>query len=461
MNNPVKITAYLHLADYAVWLLSLLLTVAAVLWGNYRKQRQLSEEENFLDLLIMGRKLTLPFFVATLVATWYGGIFGVTRIAYEQGIFNFVTQGVFWYLTYLIFAFLLVGKISAYRAVSLPDLVGQMFGPRSAKLAAIFNFFNVLPVTYVVSIGLLLQMMFDGSLLFMMIIGTFLVVCYSMGQGLRSIIYSDLVQFFFMCTSVAIVVVIAYYSYGGLGFLQAKLPPSHFSLQGGESILSLLAWALIALATLVDPNFYQRVFAAANPSIAKRGIIISTIIWLLFDLCTTLGGMYARAVLPETASSQAYLHFALQILPVGLRGFFLAGITATILSTLDSYLFLASSTLTYDCLRRKNFRWPSIFISATLAIFLGTFFDGNIKLIWKTLGSFSSACLLVPMMLGHLFPGKIKDRQFFVSSLLGAVAIIAWKILTSFFPALTLDGIYIGIFASASGLYWGGKIFKN
>ena len=47
----------------------------------------------------MGRKLTLPLFIATLVATWYGGIFGVAQIAFENGIYNFVTQGFFWYIS--------------------------------------------------------------------------------------------------------------------------------------------------------------------------------------------------------------------------------------------------------------------------------------------------------------------------------------------------------------------------
>ena len=65
----------------------------------------------------MGRSLTLPLFVGTLVATWYGGIFGVTEIAYKQGIFNFITQGFFWYIAYILFAFFLVERIQTYQAV--------------------------------------------------------------------------------------------------------------------------------------------------------------------------------------------------------------------------------------------------------------------------------------------------------------------------------------------------------
>lgn len=46
--------------------------------------------------------------VATLTASWYGGIFGVNEITFNYGIYNFVTQGVFWYAAYIIFALFMV-----------------------------------------------------------------------------------------------------------------------------------------------------------------------------------------------------------------------------------------------------------------------------------------------------------------------------------------------------------------
>ena len=94
----------------------------------------------------MGRQLTLPLFVATLVATWYGGIFGISEITFNYGIYNFVTQGIFWYAAYLIFAFFITDKIARYNSMTLPDLTGQMFGPKSAKVSAVFTFFYITPV---------------------------------------------------------------------------------------------------------------------------------------------------------------------------------------------------------------------------------------------------------------------------------------------------------------------------
>ena len=96
----------------------------------------------------------MPFFVTSLVATFYGGVFGVTRITFEQGIYSFITQGLFWYASYLIFAFFVVDKIFQYpEATSLANLIKIIFGDHTGKLCAVFNLIDVIPVVYIASLG--------------------------------------------------------------------------------------------------------------------------------------------------------------------------------------------------------------------------------------------------------------------------------------------------------------------
>lgn len=447
--------------DFFVFFGLLALTFLAVFYGEWKKKKGLSEKESLLDLLLMGRQLTLPLFVANLVSTWYGGIFGVTQITFESGIYNFLTQGIFWYITYVIFALFLVPKLRRFEAMTLPDLVGQMFGPRSEKVSAIFNLFNILPVSYALSIGLLLQAILGGSLPLMVFCGTFIIIFYSLFGGLRAVVYSDLIQFGVMCSSVAIIFIAAMGHYGGLSYLTSRLPESHFSFLGGNSLATTLVWGFIALGTLVDPSFYQRVFAAKTEKIATRGILISTMIWVIFDICTTGGALYARAALPDAPSNQAYLIMAMNILPDGAKGFVLAGIFATIASTLDSFLFIASTTLVYDILP-KRFR-SKIFlhhmglivtgvIACTLAMAME---DGGIKQIWKTLGSYSAGCLLMPLLLGHMFPRKISDNLFVVSTLLGAIAITLWRNWERPAPWDQVDDLYTGLITTGISLLIG------
>lgn len=459
LKPHIDFAEFITISDLAIFFGILLLTLFAAYWGNFLRKRS-TGTNSLLEYLVMGRALSLPLFVATLVSTWYGGIFGVTQIAFEHGIYNFVTQGVFWYAAYLIFAFFLVDRIRDVGAVTLPELVGKIFGRRAAKVAGVFNFFNVLPIAYVISIGLFIQAIFGGELLICTIVGTILIAFYAMAGGLRSVVFSDIVQFTVMCLSVFIVAIYSVVSFGGFDFLRARLPATHFNPTGGHSWATTLVWGFIALETLVDPTFYQRCFAAKNTNVARRGILISTLVWCGFDLCTTLGGLYARALVPEAQSNQSYLIYAMQILPSGLRGFFLAGILATILSTLDSFLFVAANTVSYDLAPRRfrnsvRFSHVCTFIVALFTVFLSSIFDGSIEDAWKTIGSYSAGCLLLPMMIGLFRPGLIGEISFITGTIFGVVGITYWRFAEHAGFFAEVDDFYAGALATACGIALG------
>lgn len=450
MLPKLTVVSYLTWPDWLVFTLVLAVTAAAAIYGNLRKKKQ---GNSLLDYLLMGRRLTLPLFVATLVATWYGGIFGVNEITFNYGIYNFVTQGLFWYVAYIIFAFFIADKVAKYHSVTLPDLAGNMFGPKAAKVAAVFTFFYITPIAYVLSLGLFLNMAFGISVLHGMILGTLFACLYTAWGGFKSVVFSDLVQFFVMCAAVLLVLVFSLNTFGGLTFLKANLPDTHFMLTGGNSLLNTLIWGFIALATLIDPSFYQRCFAAESPKVVKRGVLISTAIWFCFDICTTAGSLYARALLPTAEPAEAYFFYAIQLLPPGLRGLFIAGILAIILSTLNSFLFIASNTLSFDLLRKrfKNVVFINriaLFAVGALAIALALFFDGSFKTIWLTLGSYFSACLLVPILVGYIYPRQISDRLFVFSSVTSAVTMTAWSFIPKPELLQNVESFYAGVITS-------------
>ncbi|MFL5784348.1 MAG: sodium:solute symporter [Bacteriovoracaceae bacterium] len=451
MVSKANLIGFLDWSDWAIFIAVLGATIASVLYGNSLKEKKSDEgEEGLLELLLMGRKLTLPVFVATLVATWYGGIFGVTALTFEKGIYNLLTQGIFWYGTYLLFAFFLVEKIRSHNIMTIPDLALELFGPRAQRVTAFLNFLNLLPIAYTISMGIFLQALIGGSLFLNTVAGVVLVTIWSLWGGFRAVVFSDVVQFFFMILSVFLVVVFAWAQFGPPTVLVDKLPPTHFDWTGGEKLTTLFIWGFIALSTLVDPNFYQRALAADSTKTAKKGIIISTFIWFFFDCCTTLGALYARAFLPDANPQDAYLQFSIQLVPHGVRGLIISGILAIILSTLDSYLFNAATSISYDFFNLKDrfkvfYHHIALVFVAIVSIILGLHFEGNVVEVWKVLGSFSAACLLFPLLIGQWFPGKISDRNFTFSVLLGCVGIVLWRFLNKKYSFSTLDEFYIGL----------------
>ncbi|MDR1684222.1 MAG: sodium:solute symporter family protein [Elusimicrobiota bacterium] len=460
-NPNLNVLAALGAWDIVVFALVLLLTLCAVIYGQLRRKKGANK---FLDYMLMGRRLSLPLFVATLAATWYGGIFGVNEITFNFGIYNFITQGVFWYAAYIIFALFLVDKIKKYQSVTMPQLAREMFGKKSSYAAAVLTFFGIMPISYVLSLGIFLHLVFGIGVVKGMIAGTAFVCLYAARGGLRAVVFSDVVQFFVMCAAVFLVLAFSVGAFGGIGFLKANLPASHFSLTGGNTWFNTLAWGFIALSTLVDPSFYQRCFAAQDAKTAKYGILICTLIWFCFDICTTGGALYARALMPQAQPAHAYFLYALQLLPEGLRGFFVAGVLALILSTLDSFLFIASNTLGYDLLKGK-FKDKVLanqiffFAVAAVSVVLAVFFEGNFRRIWFVAGSYMSACLLIPMVFGHLWPRRISDNAFTFSCVLSAAAITLWNILPKPAALNAVEGFYIGVICNI--IILGFAVFKN
>ena len=459
--NKVNLISNIDTLDLLVMFTIFFITSFSIKKGLNRNIHQTPFSENsntdrfFLKHIVMGRTLTLPLFVATLVASWYGGIFGVTEISFKTGIYCFITQGIFWYIAYIIFALFVVKTISKYSPYTFPDMIFHLFGKNSSKLASLFNLFNVLPIAYTLSLGVLIHTIFGINLYLSTFIGTLLVLSYTIRGGMLADVYSDLIHFIIMCSSVLLVVIFSYINIGPLSYLKETLPSHYFQIQSDQSISSMFMWFFIAMSTLVNPSFYQKCFATNNYRITRSGIFISIIIWMIFDCCTVLGGMYAKVFfdtfyqgsIESNPQSNIYLIMSLSILPSGLKGFFLSGILATIISTFDSNLLISSNTLCFDIIspnkRSIKFQRLSVIIVALISICMSFIFNGSVKEVWKTIGSLSSGSLTLPVLLGLIKPLILKDNQFITVVLSSFILML----LSSKF--LQIEMIFVGIGSSA------------
>jgi SSS family solute:Na+ symporter len=459
--NSINIVDYLTTLDWTVLIGVFIATYSVVFLGKNQLTAK-KEKESFIDIILMGRRLTLPLFVVTLVSTWYGGIFGVTELAFEEGLYNWVTQGFFWYFTYIIFALFIVQRIRASNPLTLSELCGGLFGKKAEKISIFLNFVNLVPTAYVMSIGIFINSLWGVPFHYATVLGLLFILLYSSFGGFESIVLSDVVQFFIMFVAVALVLFFSVGQFGGIDFLTKNLPEQHMSFTGSMGLLDTFSWGLIALTTLVDPNFHQRSLAAETSSTAKKGILISTIVWILFDICTTFGALYAKALIPEADAANAYLYFSMQILPPGFRGLLIAGIFCTILSTMDSYIFGASNILSYDLVYkytdlRKKFsekaiQFAGLIFTALVALGLSNYFHytgSGIAKVWKVLGSMSASFLLVPLSCKLLFKLPISDRAFLNLCIAASFFVLTYYALEKWGQILDIPIVYIGMIPSS------------
>ena len=189
-----------------------------------------------------------------------------------------------------------------------------------------------------------------------------------------------------------------------------------FTALGGQRPGYVFAWYVIALQTLVEPTFFQRCFAAKTPRVARRGLFVSVLFFALFDGLTTFTGMYAHALLPRLATGvEAYPALAELLLPAGLLGVFYCGMIATVMSTVDAYLFNAGITLSRDLLGRVGTAAASTIRGERLGLIGGAVLAAGVALmsesvvnLWYGFGSVGTAVLLLPI-LGAFFPALRGD----------------------------------------------------
>jgi len=305
--------------DVAVLVLYLL----AVLWVGFAARRHLREGDA-VGYLVAGRAVSLPAFVATLVATWYGGILGVGEFSYSYGVSNWVVFGLPYYVFALLFAWLLAPRVREAALFTIPDRLYGIYGRVCGLFGSLLTFCMTTPAPYTLILGVLFQLLFGGNLLLWLVVGTVLSTVYLYRGGLQADVRVNVLEFLMMFGGFAIILPYLVTQYGGLEFLRQRLPPLHLTWHGGNSVQYIVVWFFIALWTLIDPGFHQRCYAAKSPQVARWGIVVSVCCWFVFDLLTTSSGLYARAILGDSLQDPkfAYPVLAERVLPPVAKGIF-------------------------------------------------------------------------------------------------------------------------------------------
>ena len=410
------------------------------------------------DYLLSGRKVGLFLFVLTNVATWYGGILGVGEFSFRYGIVSWFTQGLPYYIFALIFAFLFAGKIRSASLFTIPDKFEEVYGRTVSLLSAVLIFILVSPAPYLLILGQIISLVFDISYFYALVISAIVSSVYLIKGGYKSNIWADAFSFFIMFIGFIVIVFVASNNYGGIEYLSSTLPKDHLTLTGGTSITFVVVWFLIALWTFTDPGFHQRCYSAKNGSVAKWGIVISVFFWFIFDFLTNTTGLYSKAILPNLENPVlAFPYLANEILNPGLKGLFFAALIATVLSTLNSFIFLSATTFSRDFVYRVSktrvlsFRnvfsrnlvknriknTPSnnlilytkfgIVVTLIISSITAYFFESVVQL-WYTIGSICIPGLILLVVSSYFPKFRVSNKFALLEIIVGVLASLIWLI---------------------------------
>jgi len=363
-----------------------------------------------LQFLAAGRNLTLPFFVTSLVATWYGGILGMGESVQYYGLGTWLLLGLPYYLFAAIYALFYAGRVRAEDQISLPERLAASFGKPAGVVAAVLVFLIGLPAAHVLMLGVLVQSLTGWDLTVAVVVATIGGSLFLYRGGLLADVRVSVLAFLMMYIGFAVMVGYCLLNHP-VGETWSKIEPaSHLTFTGGQGALVIVSFLILGAWTLIDPGFHQRVAAAESPLTSKKGVWISTVCWIVFDLLSISAGMYAMALVPTPPDQPLLLFPALgeAVLPSVLKGIFLCGMLGTILCAMVGYALVGGASIGRDLVCRirpglDETKWSRIGIAVAclLAIVVAIRIQ-SVVTIWYAWGGIVVGALLIPVTWSYL-----------------------------------------------------------
>ena len=251
----------------------------------------------FRDYFIASGRLTAPLLLCTLVSTYYGldVLFGGSEVSYQEGLVAFFVYMRPYYIAILAAAFLVARKLKQHEFLSLPDVAARYYGNGTRAVIAVASWLYSLPLLSIMGMGILLEVVVGIPFVWGVLLGAGVAVVYTILGGLLADALTDTIQFVLMCVTLGIAAALAVRDLGGFSGLEAALPETFFQPTGTYPTWVLIVFAASALSALIEPAFYQRVFAAVDYRAVLVALFLGIGLWAAYDWVTTILGMAAAA----------------------------------------------------------------------------------------------------------------------------------------------------------------------
>ena len=364
---------------------------------------------------------------------------------------------------------------ASFDAMTLPDYFGVRFlgdGDRAGHplrfLSAVVIVFASL--LYLIAIfkgaGHLFQQFLDISYEAAVLITLAIVVLYTSIGGFVSVVRTDVMQGILMVIGAMMIFYFVTDAAGGVGVIAdlAEMPDKQhlFELNGGIPFAILVGISLSgALKLIVDPRQLSRFYALKDDREAKKGIWIALLGLLVVQACVFPVGIYSHFILDHVSDTDLIVPTLVadpSIFPYWAADFLIVAIVAAAMSSMDSVLLVAASTLFKNMIdpftkAKAGVRWTRLAVVgfAVLAAVLALRPPGDIVEITIFSGSLYAVCFLPAVLLG-LHWQKGNAIAVLSSMLVGTVVLVLWLVggyrehLHEVFPALIASiVVYVGL----------------
>lgn len=325
---------------------------------------------NTADYAVAGRSLPLAVVIATTFATWFGSetVLGVSARFVDGGL-GAVVEDPFGASMCLV----LVGLFFAYKLypknlITLGDYYRERYGRPIEIICSIIIIVSYLGWVgaQITALGLVFNLLTQGALSVTagMVIGTLVVLIYTLYGGMWSIALTDFVQMIVIVLGLAAIAWYAADLAGGAGKVidfAAREGKFQFFPKNGdfkEWAFFIAAAITMMLGSIPQQDVFQRVMSANSAETARTGPIIGGILYLVFAFIPMFVVVAAVLIMPEAAQSllkddpQKLLPtLVMEHMPLALQIAFFGALLSAIMSTASATLLAPSTTFVENIVR--------------------------------------------------------------------------------------------------------------
>lgn len=315
---------------------------------------------------------------------------------------------------------------------------------RIISAIVILLFFTVYAAAGLVGVGKLFESMFNMNYTVAVLIGTCIMVFYTLLGGFMAVCWTDLFQGLLMIFAIVILPFIAYSHIDPAVMTAAyEAKPTAFQImpEGAFSValLAVISAAAWGLGYFGQPHILVRFMSVKSVKILPRSISIA-MIWVVISLAGAVAiGLLAIPLyetLPSGDQEKVLIFMVRDFISPYLGGILLAAILAAIMSTISSQLLVSSSTLSEDIyaaiINKKASDKQLLFTNrvCVVVIFMISFFlamdrQSNIfSLVTFAWGGFGSA--FGPVVLMALYSKRTTWYSALAGMLTGTIVMLCW-----------------------------------
>lgn len=305
------------------------------------------------DYLVAGRKLPYYLAVPTIVATWFGAgsCMGVSGTVYQQGFYGVIADPFGCALALIIAGIFFAAAFRRLGCLTISDLLGKNFGARFEKVATLFTlpFYIGTLASNLLAMGYLFQIMVGGNLIWGILLGSIIILIYTVKGGMWAVSLTDFIQLGILIFGLCLLLPICLHHSPNLSlatetFLQefGKLLPQNDHNTQWMSYLGRIF--MTGLGAIMGQDLIQRFLASRNEKVARNSSITAGFLYLGLGLIPLFVGIAGRDILPNLEKSEQLIPLlAQQYLSPLAATIFICGLLAAIMSTADSYLLAGTS----------------------------------------------------------------------------------------------------------------------